>query len=237
MITTLVGEALSFMGWAKREQPEVPELFRQDRRHIDLFPLIEAHSDPAGALLDVGCGDGRLPRVLHDRGWTDLNGCDWRAPADLASMPWLRFNCCDLNAGGLEQYSDQAFHTVICSEVLEHVENPAAVLRHISRILTPAGRCVITLPNACNFFERLVFLATGNSTRYRSERQSGPWSHISFFTSETLESLLDRGDLVVVAEGTSAIFWGGYFFFPNYRFSRLWSYSASWVVQKQSPVS
>lgn len=100
--------------------------------------------------------------------------------------------------------------------------------------MTPDGTLILTLPNACNVFERLYFLITGESTRYRSERDSGPWSHISFFTGNILQSLLDRADLEVVREGTSAMFWGGYFFFPHHRLSRSWNYSASWVIRKKA---
>lgn len=40
-----------------------------------------------------------------------------------------------------------SFDRVICTEVLEHTEDPAAILAEIRRILRPGGLAVITVPN------------------------------------------------------------------------------------------
>lgn len=237
MLTTFIGETLRAVGLAAHEEASNPSLHRQNRRHLDLMATLEGISDPGRPLLDCGCGDGRLLLLLHRAGWQRLYGCDWKLPTNPHADPGcaaIHFKQCDLNGAGLTCYEDHSFATVICSEVLEHVENPAKTLRDISRVMTPDGTLILTLPNACNVFERLYFLVTGESTRYRSERDSGPWSHISFFTGNILQSLLDRADLEVVREGTSAMFWGGYFFFPHRRLSRSWNYSASWVIRKKA---
>ena len=42
---------------------------------------------------------------------------------------------------------DASFDRAICTEVLEHVVDPSAVLDAISRVLRPAGVAVITVPN------------------------------------------------------------------------------------------
>jgi SAM-dependent methyltransferase len=42
---------------------------------------------------------------------------------------------------------DGAFDRVICTEVLEHTEDPAAILAEIRRVLRPGGIAVITVPN------------------------------------------------------------------------------------------
>lgn len=235
MLTEFVGETLRLFGFADRENSAEPWLCRQDRRHLDLIATLENVSDRHRPLLDCGCGDVRLLALLHEAGWQQIHGCDWKLPAPLPASMAIQLAECDLNGAGLTAYTDQSFATVICSEVLEHVENPAKTLRDIARVMTQDGVLILTIPNACNIFERLYFLFTGESTRYRSERESGPWSHISFFTRNILESLLDRADLEVVRDGTSATFWGGYFFLPKRTFSRTWSYSASWVIRKKFP--
>ena len=42
---------------------------------------------------------------------------------------------------------DASFDRMICSEVLEHVVNPDAVLAAIARLLRPSGVAVLTIPN------------------------------------------------------------------------------------------
>ncbi|PWU23871.1 MAG: class I SAM-dependent methyltransferase [Candidatus Rokuibacteriota bacterium] len=42
---------------------------------------------------------------------------------------------------------DASFDRIICTEVLEHVTDPDAILRTIARLLRPAGVAAITVPN------------------------------------------------------------------------------------------
>ena len=39
------------------------------------------------------------------------------------------------------------FDRVICTEVLEHTQNPEAIVRTLARMLAPTGRAIITIPN------------------------------------------------------------------------------------------
>ena len=41
---------------------------------------------------------------------------------------------------------DASFDAILCSEVLEHVPNPVAVLHEFSRLITPGGRLILTTP-------------------------------------------------------------------------------------------
>ena len=41
---------------------------------------------------------------------------------------------------------DDTYDIVICTEVLEHVPSPAAVLRELHRVLKPSGKLLITVP-------------------------------------------------------------------------------------------
>jgi len=42
--------------------------------------------------------------------------------------------------------ADDTYDIVICTEVLEHVPSPAAVLRELHRVLKPSGKLLITVP-------------------------------------------------------------------------------------------
>ncbi len=50
------------------------------------------------------------------------------------------------------------FQCVICSEVLEHVENDCAALREISRVLQKGGKLILTFPHREMYY--------GNDDRY-----------------------------------------------------------------------
>jgi SAM-dependent methyltransferase len=47
------------------------------------------------------------------------------------------------------------FHTVIATHVLEHVNNPVAVLQHARKWLAPGGRIIVAVPNVTSLHRRL----------------------------------------------------------------------------------
>jgi 2-polyprenyl-6-hydroxyphenyl methylase/3-demethylubiquinone-9 3-methyltransferase len=150
----------------------------------------------ARCVLDVGCGKGELLRSLADQA-SELHGCDW-----LPSIPEVQhiiFRRVDINYNGLEAYEDLSFDTVLCSDVIEHIESPAMLLREISRVLRPDGIAIVSFPNSWNLLERTRYLFKASFRRFKSERKSGPWGHISFFTPEVLESLCDRAGLQIIS--------------------------------------
>jgi 2-polyprenyl-3-methyl-5-hydroxy-6-metoxy-1,4-benzoquinol methylase len=47
----------------------------------------------------------------------------------------------------LSAFETASFDAICCFETLEHVENPASLLREFHRLLTPGGRVVVSVPN------------------------------------------------------------------------------------------
>jgi SAM-dependent methyltransferase len=94
-----------------------------------------AIADAAGRLLDVGCGERpfecyRPPAVTA---WTGLDvpenaGADVHGYAE--SMP----------------IADDSFDFVLCTEVLEHVSEPAQVIKEVARVVRPGGHVFLTTP-------------------------------------------------------------------------------------------
>jgi SAM-dependent methyltransferase len=89
-----------------------------------------------GRLLDLGCGKAPLYGIYH--GLVDSVTCsDWMdsehvdVVSDLAQP--LPFN-------------DAVFDTIILSDVLEHVPDPALVWREMTRVLAPDGHIVMNVP-------------------------------------------------------------------------------------------
>lgn len=46
------------------------------------------------------------------------------------------------------QFADNSYDVILCMQVLEHVQNPAAVCRELFRILKPGGHALITAPQS-----------------------------------------------------------------------------------------
>jgi len=104
-----------------------------------------------GVVLDVGAGPGiqsaRLAITQNDR--VILTDASVKA-MQLAARTFERrrlsgdFVVCD--SAGLP-FRDNSISSVICLEVLEHLDNDLEALREISRVMTPASQVVISCPN------------------------------------------------------------------------------------------
>lgn len=113
------------------------------------FPL-----NPDDVVLDVGCGEGRhtINAYLHQKVMAigvDLNHRDLQT-AQQKFKPFVRidqgnFYLQQVDAGRLP-FADVSIDKIICSEVLEHVENYPAILSEISRVLKKDGLLAISVP-------------------------------------------------------------------------------------------
>jgi len=102
---------------------------------------------PAGParVLDVGCGSGVLLARMKSLGW-EVEGQD----VDPGAVEAARARGIPVRLGALEQvgFADDSFDAVHSAHVIEHVHDPARLLRECYRILKPAGTLVILTPNA-----------------------------------------------------------------------------------------
>ena len=120
----------------------------------------------AGRLLDFGAGRGELLRQLHASGTFDrLAGADLMPrPADLpASIAWHHH---DLNE---PLPLEDAYDAVVCSETIEHLENPRHVFRTLYRLVAPGGVLVLTMPNQECLRSYAGLLARGHFTQFLGE--------------------------------------------------------------------
>jgi SAM-dependent methyltransferase len=107
---------------------------------------------PSSKILDLGCGSGSLPELLgaHHVIGTDV---DVAAPA---MFPRARADSHRLPFAG------QSFDLVICHHTLEHFHDVPGTIREIRRVLRPAGRLFVSVPDGTSFSDRLYrFLLCG----------------------------------------------------------------------------
>ena len=97
-------------------------------------------------ILEVGCGGGHVLRLFPQ---SDLTGIDVSGRMLDKARENLRGYRVELLKGELIHLHlrGRGFDKIICSEVLEHVADPEAILQEIRRLLAPDGRVVITFPN------------------------------------------------------------------------------------------
>ena len=81
--------------------------------------------------------------LAHEAGAVDFD----RAVADLQGLADFLGGQAFEQAGGHLTFAPGEFDVIIISEMLEHVDDPRAVLQQVHAICTPATRLVITVPN------------------------------------------------------------------------------------------
>jgi methionine biosynthesis protein MetW len=151
--------------------------------------VLELMADPAGRLLDVGCGKGDLiTAALAGGRCRDAVGIDIGEPAvAIARKRGLDARVHDLNESALP-FQDQSFDCVTLMAVLEHVFDPLFAVSEIYRVLKPNGSLILAVPNAASFSNRARLLfGRGLVTSLDPGWDGG---HLHYFTVHSLTALL-----------------------------------------------
>ncbi|MDX2054534.1 MAG: class I SAM-dependent methyltransferase [Polyangiaceae bacterium] len=102
---------------------------------------------PGGTLCDVGCGNGELLVSLIGElgGVSEFFGVDL-SPTTIVNnrerLPMVAFDVLNIE----EQALPRAFDIIVCSEVLEHLDDRDRAFKHLASMLTPNGHLLVTTP-------------------------------------------------------------------------------------------
>jgi len=148
-------EALHDRDWLEMKGSDA--FFEGAVRYPDIATVI-ARLEPR-RLLDVGCGSGYLAKLLKARApGLVVHGVDIsRVALERARTHVDQVWQVDLDRADLP-LAAEAYDTVACVEVLEHLYDPDHALREICRVLVPLGRVVVTVPNLAYWRFRLDLL-------------------------------------------------------------------------------
>jgi SAM-dependent methyltransferase len=97
--------------------------------------------------------------------------------------------------------TDLKFDTIIMSHVLEHIEKPIDVLKHVSKWLSDNGVLIISVPNAKSF-HRLVAVEMGLlKNEYELNQRDHELGHYRVYDLTTLKKDVSSADLKIIDEG------------------------------------
>jgi len=152
---------------SQRGDPLLNQLTRTIVRHV------HANAPRGRGVLDAGCGTGRTALALAETGFPTVGIDPSQRVIELCNaLPLrpgtapLRFEVGDATQP-IPDVHRSAYEAVVCSEVLEHVEQPDKVVEYCRAALRPGGLLVLTVPHSQRQWTRLDEYA-GHLRRFSS---------------------------------------------------------------------
>lgn len=152
--------------------------------HYYFQQLAGSHND----ILDIGCGEGFFAERIAQAG-NRIVGVDILPQAKRgASLFYIQADLDQGLAGVLQQLPGRKFDKVLLQDILEHLRDPALLLKDCVKVLKPNGQLLVSVPNVANITVRLALLF--GRFQY-TERGILDKTHVRFFTQRTARKLIE----------------------------------------------
>lgn len=138
-----------------------------------------------GVLLDVGAGTGAFAFIMQQAGW-NVTGLEPDETARANALNNYKLQLEELNS--LQNLQDETFDSITLWHVLEHVHDLHNYLEKFFKILKPAGRLIIAVPN---------------HTSYDANYYKQYWAaydvprHLYHFSPKSMQVLLEQKGFVI----------------------------------------
>lgn len=152
--------------------------------HYWILNALRDEKEPV-RILDAGTASGYLGKVWRGVGH-HVAGIEFDAATGEKARPYYDV----FEVADLETYPFSAgreFDYIVFADVLEHLRDPAAVLRRCIPALKESGKIIISVPNIANWIIRLGLLF--GKFDY-TDRGILDRTHLRFFTSRSLRQLM-----------------------------------------------
>lgn len=146
-------------------------------------------------VLDLGCGDGFLSRMIKTKN-NKVVGLDL-IHDKLKAIQSNDIKCVTANLQGFYlPFRDNCFDVVVASEIIEHIWDCNFFLHEIKRVLKPKGGYIITTPNLASLGRRLMLLFGRNPfvENFLYPQDSG---HLKHFVKKDFEYLLKKNGFII----------------------------------------
>jgi SAM-dependent methyltransferase len=158
--------------------------------------LVVGLVEPGSRVLEFGCASGYMSETLRDRLSASVIGVELDAEAaQVAAVHADRVLVGDAEELDLEaELGGERFDAILFADVLEHLRDPAVLLRRVRQFVAEGGVVIASIPNIAHASVRLALL--GGSFQYREEGLLDA-GHLRFFTREGIQDLFESSGYLI----------------------------------------
>ena len=162
-----------------------------ENENDDSLVFIARHINPGSHVLELGVATGYFSRFLSGKLDCTVDGVEMDPAMASQARPFLS----QLVVGNLEEmdlsrhFPAAAYDWVVLADILEHLRDPAFVLKQLPGLLRPGGRVIISIPNTA--YAGLVLELLGGGLNYREEGLLDR-THLRFYTKSSFTALLQE---------------------------------------------
>lgn len=163
------------------------------REIVDKFNLLKSIiNDNSGVnVLEVGSGAGLFLNLVKKNGWTPF-GVEINSKAANASIE--RFGL-EIWNGTIDNFvSDKKLDAIVLWDILEHVENPVALIKKIKEFLKPNGFVFVETPNSSSLLDKCVIFLSKLKINQPAATFYG-LHHLTLWNKNNLKKLLEDNNL------------------------------------------
>jgi SAM-dependent methyltransferase len=173
-----------------------PKYDRLDDSPGSAHNLVLGLVEPGSRVLEFGCATGYMSEALRSRLSAYVVGVELDAEAArLAEARADRVLAGDAEELDLEaELGGERFDAILFADVLEHLRDPAALLKRVRPLVDEGGVVIASIPNVAHAAVRLALL--GGSFRYREQGLLDE-SHLRFFTREGVQDLFEGSGYLI----------------------------------------
>lgn len=169
------------------------------------------------SIIDVGCGNGSMTLPVGLQAYNilgiDLDESSINEAQRKNNLSNVKFSFCDIKSIG------EKYDIVLCTQVLEHLEQPMQLLKDMNALLKQDGLMIITIPNGFGLSEimgrvskvvkKIILMLTNIKKEHNSLTTCNNSPHIQFFTKRSFKHLAETSGLKVVKEGNHTFILSG----------------------------
>lgn len=207
---------------------------------IAMFLNSEIKLNESVSILDIGCSKGELRDLIKANPIRYLGVEPFVEDFQSAKIKGLEVINCSAEDAVIQ--IKEKFEFIVFADVLEHLQDPGAVLQSCHGLLKSKGKIIISIPNIAHFSTRVTLLL---GQRNYTDRGILDRTHLRFFTKKSFRTeIVDCGFTAVKFASTpiplEALFprlnrhlfhfLDNLMYLPTLLYPRIFGYQHIWII-------